>query len=148
MKTAERSAGELLHGATGTTQVPSLLDCRRIFLRDYEVAMNIGVHSFEKNCTQLVCINVDVYVALSMSTPTRDELNEVMDYDIVHKVISEVCSERHIHLQETLCDTLSRRLLANSRVRAVRIQTEKLSAYANCRSAGCEVFVWNAQGDT
>ena len=27
---------------------PSLMDCRRLFLRDYEVWINIGVHDFEK----------------------------------------------------------------------------------------------------
>ena len=26
---------------------PSLMDCRRLFLRDYEVWINIGVHDFE-----------------------------------------------------------------------------------------------------
>ena len=27
---------------------PRLADCRRLFLRDYEVWINIGVHDFEK----------------------------------------------------------------------------------------------------
>ncbi len=27
---------------------PSLMDCRRLYLRDYEVWINIGVHDFEK----------------------------------------------------------------------------------------------------
>ena len=27
---------------------PHLMDCRRLFLRDYEVWINIGVHDFEK----------------------------------------------------------------------------------------------------
>ena len=26
---------------------PALMDCRRLFLRDYEVWINIGVHDFE-----------------------------------------------------------------------------------------------------
>ena len=34
---------------------PSLMDCRRLFLRDYEVFINIGVHAFEKTREQPIC---------------------------------------------------------------------------------------------
>ena len=33
---------------------PSLMDCRRLFLRNYEVMINIGVHDFEKQGEQRV----------------------------------------------------------------------------------------------
>ena len=33
---------------------PSLQDCRRMFLRNYEVQINIGVHDFEKKGEQRV----------------------------------------------------------------------------------------------
>jgi dihydroneopterin aldolase len=48
---------------------PSLMDCRRLFLRDYAVWINIGVHDFEKRGEQRVLINVDLYVPLALSTP-------------------------------------------------------------------------------
>ena len=41
---------------------PSLMDCRRVFLRNYEVWINIGVHAFEKRGEQRVLMNVDLYV--------------------------------------------------------------------------------------
>ena len=47
-----------------------LADCRRLFLRGYEVWINIGVHDFEKRGEQRVVINVDLYVPLALSTPT------------------------------------------------------------------------------
>ena len=56
---------------------PLLMDCRRLFLRDYEVWINIGVHDFEKQGEQRVLINVDLYVPLALSTPRADELDEV-----------------------------------------------------------------------
>ncbi len=52
---------------------PNLMDCRRLFLRNYEVWINIGVHDFEKRGEQRVLINVDLYVPLATSTPR--ELN-------------------------------------------------------------------------
>ena len=60
---------------------PTLMDCRRLFLRNYEVMINIGVHDFEKKGEQRVLINVDLYVPLATSTPKADQLNEVLDYD-------------------------------------------------------------------
>ena len=51
----------------------SLMDCRRLFLRDYEVWINIGVHDFEKRGEQRVLINVDLYIPLALSTPTADD---------------------------------------------------------------------------
>ena len=55
---------------------PQLLDCRRLFLKDYEVWINIGVHDFEKKGEQRVLINVDLYVPLASTTPQHDQLHE------------------------------------------------------------------------
>ena len=62
---------------------PQLQDCRRLFLRNYEVLINIGVHDFEKKGEQRVLINVDLYIPLAVSTPKADELHEVVDYDFM-----------------------------------------------------------------
>ena len=59
---------DLLKALTHDTRLPRppcLLDCRRLFLRDYEVWINIGVHEFEKRAEQRVLINVDLYVPLA-----------------------------------------------------------------------------------
>lgn len=119
---------------------PSLRDCRRLFLRNYEVRINIGVHEFEKRGEQRVLINVDLYVPLSVSTPARDELEEVLDYDFMRRTIAERVSQGHIQLQETLCDDVLARMLAHPKVRAARVSTEKPDVYPDCESVGCEVF--------
>ena len=53
---------------------PHLMDCRRLFLRDYEVWINIGVHDFEKKGEQRVLINVDLYAVsyTHLTLPTSD----------------------------------------------------------------------------
>ena len=119
---------------------PSLMDCRRLFLRDYEVFINIGVHAFEKTREQRVLINVDLYIPLALSTPKADELDEVVDYDFMRRSIGERVGRGHIQLQETLCDDLLQRMLAHPKVRAARVSTEKPDVYADCASVGCEVF--------
>ena len=119
---------------------PSLMDCRRLFLRDYEVWINIGVHDFEKKGEQRVKINVDLYVPLAESTPTQDKLAEVLDYDFIRRSISERVSRGHIHLQETRADDVLRLMLAHPHVRAARVATEKPDVYPDCDAVGCEVF--------
>jgi len=119
---------------------PSLMDCRRLFLRDYEVWINIGVHPFEKTGEQRVLINVDLYVPLALSTPKADELHEVVDYDFIRRTIAQRVSKGHIHLQETLCDDVLALMLVHPRVRAARVSTEKPDVYPDCEAVGCEVF--------
>ena len=119
---------------------PSLMDCRRLFLRDYEVWINIGVHDFEKSGEQRVKINVDLYIPLALSTPTQDQLDEVLDYDFIRRSITERVKRGHIHLQETLADDVLRLMLAHPSVRAARVATEKPDVYPDCDAVGCEVF--------
>ena len=119
---------------------PSLMDCRRLYLRDYEVWINIGVHDFEKKGEQRVKINVDLYVPLALSTPRADKLDEVLDYDFIRRTITERVKRGHIHLQETLADDVLKLMLAHPDVRAARVATEKPDVYPDCDAVGCEVF--------
>ena len=119
---------------------PSLMDCRRLFLRDYDRWINIGVHEFEKKGEQRVLINVDLYIPLAMSTPKADELDEVVDYDFIRRSITQRVQLGHIHLQETLCDDVLALMLAHPRVRAARVSTAKPDVYPDCEAVGCEVF--------
>ena len=121
-------------------QHPSLMDCRRLFLRNYEVWINIGVHDFEKKGEQRVLINVELYVPLALSTPQADQLSEVLDYDFIRRTIAERVSKGHIHLQETLVDEVVALMLAHPNVRAARVSTEKPDVYPDCEAVGVEVF--------
>ena len=119
---------------------PSLMDCRRLFLRNYEVFINIGVHAFEKTGEQRVLINVDLYIPLALSTPQADEFDEVVDYDFIRSTVVGRVARGHVHLQETLCDDVLALMLAHPKVRAAQVSTEKPDVYADCDAVGCEVF--------
>ena len=119
---------------------PSLAQCRRLFLRDYEVMLNIGVHEFEKKGEQRVIFNVDLFIPLAESTPQNDLLDEVVDYDFIRDTIAQRIAKGHIHLQETLCDDIAGAMLTHPKVRAVRVSTEKPDVYPDCNAVGVEVF--------
>lgn len=118
---------------------PRLADCRRLFLRDHTVTIDIGVHAFEKTAPQRVRFNVELYVPLALSTPTTDALDEVVDYDFIRRVIAERVARGHIGLQETLCDDLLATMLAHPQVKAALVSTEKPDVYPDA-SVGCQVF--------
>ena len=129
---------------SGLLENPALADCRRLFLRNYEIRINIGVHAFEKTAEQRVLVNVDLYIPLAQSTPEEDELDEVVDYDFIRSSIAARVSRGHIHLQETLCDDVLALMLQHPKVRAARVSTEKPDVYPDCDAVGCEVFAVKA----
>ncbi len=97
---------------------PALIDCRRLFLRDYEIYINIGVHDFEKKAEQRVILNVD----------------------LMRETIKEIAAKGHIQLQETFCDEIVTAMLAHPKVLAARVSTSKPDVYPDCHSVGVEVF--------
>jgi len=117
-----------------------LQNCRRLFLRNYDILINIGVHDFEKKAEQHVIVNIDLYVPLLHNTPQDDELHEVVDYDFMRETIKEIASHGHIQLQETLCDEIVKKMLAHPLVLAARVSTEKPDVYPDCDGVGVEVF--------
>ena len=119
---------------------PALAQCRRLFLRNYAVMINIGVHEFEKKGEQRVVFNVDLFIPLAESTPQHDQLEEVVDYDFIRETIAQRMAKGHIHLQETLCDDIATAMLMHPKVHAVRVSTEKPDVYPDCDAVGVEVF--------
>ena len=78
---------------------PRLADCRRLFLRDYDVRIRIGVHDFEKLAEQRVLFNVELFMPLAESTPSADALHEVVDYNFIRRTIADRVRQGHIQLQ-------------------------------------------------
>lgn len=121
---------------------PRLADCRRLFLRNYVVDANIGIHAFERAGAQRLALNVDLYVPLALSTPRHDKLHEVIDYDFIRLTIRHRIEQGHINLQETLVDDIARSLLAHPAVRAVRVSSEKPDVYTDVDAVGIEVLLF------
>ena len=118
----------------------NLAQCRRLFLKNYEISIYIGVYEHEKKTAQSVIFNIDLYIPLNLSTPTEDALEEVVDYDLMIQTIRSRTQNIHIQLQETLCDNIVDDLLKHPKVMAARVSTSKPDAYAECFAVGVEVF--------
>ena len=52
----------------------------KIFLENYEVDINIGIHEFEKTGPQRIIINIELFVAGALSG-NGDTIDHAVDYD-------------------------------------------------------------------
>ena len=117
-----------------------LRDCRKLFLRGFDLQVSIGIHDFELQAPQRMRFDVDLYVPYVHSSPTQDRIDEIVDYDFVRDTIRRLCATGHINLQETLCDAIAHALLRNAQIAAVRVSTCKPDVYPDCDAVGVEVF--------
>ncbi|MDP2256886.1 MAG: dihydroneopterin aldolase [Polaromonas sp.] len=117
-----------------------LQHCRRIFVRGLTRQVRIGIHDFELQAAQRVIFDIDLYVPLAECTPQNDRIEEVVDYDFVRDIVSQVIDQRHTGLQETLCDTVMQAILTHPHVVAARVSTRKPDVYEDCEAVGVESF--------
>jgi dihydroneopterin aldolase len=82
----------------------------------------------------------DLYVPYTQSDPSRDRIEDIVDYDFIRAIVRQRTAAGHINLQETLCDQIAADLLDNPHVEAVRVATAKLDVYPDCEAVGVEVF--------
>ncbi len=121
---------------------PRLTDCRRIFLDDLAIEASIGFHDFERTAPQRILVSVDLYLPIAQSTSARDDVADVLDYDLLRLNVSRIAQSRHFNLQETLMDEICAFCLQQPAVKAVRVVTQKPDVYPDCKTVGIEVIRW------
>lgn len=124
-----------------------LRDCRRIFVRGFDLMASIGFYDVEREHRQRIRISVDVFVPLALTTPQRDDPAEIVDYDFIRREVTALAHAQHFNLQETLLDRIVALCLAHPGVRAVRASTEKPDIYPGDMTAGIEVFRFKEAAD-
>ena len=112
---------------------------RRIFLKNFDVSISMGVHDFEKQARQRVIVNVDLYIDPD-GRILNDSIRETVDYDFVRRTILEIAESGHFHLQETFCERILDACLGKNGVLAARVSSEKPDIYPDCESVGFEIF--------
>ena len=112
---------------------------RRIFLKNFETRISMGIHESEKKARQRVMINVDLYLEPDARIE-RDHISETVDYDFLRREIGVLADSGHFHLQETFCERILAVCLARPGVVAARVSSEKPDVYPDCESIGFEIF--------
>lgn len=97
----------------------------RIFVHDYVLDVEIGVHHHEKGVTQRVRFSVDADIIPSADT-LDDDIERTFDYDVIVNGIKSIIARGHINLVETLAEEVALLCLEHPRVARVTVSIEKL----------------------
>ena len=127
------------HSAVEMAMGGKLGRSRRIFLKNFETRISMGIHDFEKKTRQRIMVNVDLFLEPEARIE-RDHISETVDYDFLRRDIAALTESGHFHLQETFCEKILALCLAKPGVVAVRVSSEKLDVYPDCESIGFEIF--------
>ena len=117
-----------------------LRTCRKLFLRGHVLDVHIGIHDFEQGAPQRMRFDVDLYVPYTQSDPSRDRIEDIVDYDFIRGVVRKRTAAGHINLQETLGDDILSALLAHPGVAAASVSTRKPDVYPDCDAVGVQTF--------
>lgn len=135
----DESTPGLTHPALASGAFASLKGCRRIFLKNFQVFISMGVHDHEKQAKQRIIVNVDLYIDPE-GRIRHDTIRETVDYDFVRQAIIKIAESGHFHLQETFCERILEICLDKIGVLAARVSSEKPDVYPDCESVGFEIF--------
>jgi len=107
-----------------------------IILDRYRLDVSIGIHDFERLKPQPV--TVSIAVAFARRARYEDKISEVIDYDFLRTKIAALVHNRHINLQETLCEAILN-ICRDGGAKGAIVRSEKTNVYPDTNSVGCEV---------
>lgn len=116
---------------------PLLNDAHYYILLDrYRLDVSIGIHDFERAKPQPV--TVSLAVAFGRRAQYSDRITEVVDYDFLRTEIAGLVHDRHINLQETLCEAILN-ICRKGGAKGAIVRSEKTNVYPDAQAVGCEM---------
>ena len=113
---------------------------RRVFLRDMVLHAAIGVHPHEHGVTQRVRVNISFGVPDELGLAVgRDDLSRTVSYERVVHLVRRIVADGHVRLVETLAERIAAGVLADPRIRVIRVMVEKLDVFDDVESVGVEI---------
>ena len=96
---------------------------------------SLGILESEKLAPQPIQVDAELSLGAQPLLPRTDEINHVLDYRKVRKIIIDECTAEHVNLLETLIGKLANRLMQLPGVQGVRVKIAKLEIFDDCEVA-------------
>ncbi len=96
---------------------------------------NLGILESEKLAPQPIQVDAELHLGGQPLLPRDDEINHVLDYRKVRKIIIDECTAEHVNLLESLIGKLASRLMKLPGVLGVRVKIAKLKIFDDCEVA-------------
>jgi len=111
---------------------------RKILISDLNLLISVGIHSFEKTKKQEVKFNININVNPSLF-PVKNEINSIVNYETVIKIITKLTENKHYELLETLAEDIFNELFKNINIQKIKLKIEKTQIVKNTSSVGIEI---------
>lgn len=113
---------------------------RSLFLNNMVLDAHIGIFPHEQGVTQRIRVSVTFGVDDDDTQIIGvDDLSRTVSYEPVVQLVHRIVREGHVRLVETLAERIAAGVLADERVRVVRVKIEKLDVFAEIESVGVEI---------
>jgi FolB domain-containing protein len=109
-----------------------------IYIEGLTARVIIGVHDWEREIPQEICVDLDLFVDLSAAAAS-DDLADTIDYDdLSRRVLSHAAAAKRLTL-EALAGDIALLCLEDPRVRRAIVRVDKPGALAAAESVGVTV---------
>lgn len=113
---------------------------RHLFLKNMVLDAHIGVFPHEQGVTQRIRVSVSFGVLDRNDLEVgADDLSRTVSYEDVVLLVRRIVQEGHVQLVETLAERIAAGVLADARVRVVRVRIEKLDVFEEIEAVGVEI---------
>ncbi len=96
---------------------------------------SLGILEREKSAPQPIQVDAELNLGPQPLLPRDDEINHVLDYRKVRRIIIDECTAEHVNLLESLIGKLALRLMQLPGVLGVRVKIAKLEIFGDCEVA-------------
>ena len=130
-----------------TATVPTVgLGLQTLTLTGLRFNANLGILESEKLAPQPIQVDAELSLGPQPLLPHDDEINHVLDYRKVRRIIIDECTAQHVNLLESLIGKLANRLLQLPGVQGVRVKIAKLEIFDDCEVAiRIETGLWSPE---
>ena len=111
---------------------------RKIIISDLILLLSIGIHDFEKIKKQEVRFNIFIDISPFL-TPIKNNLDSIVDYETVIKIVTKLSKKKHYELIETLAEDIFNELFKDVNILKIKLRLEKTQIIKNTSSVGVEI---------
>ncbi|MGI9426833.1 MAG: dihydroneopterin aldolase [Hyphomicrobiaceae bacterium] len=111
----------------------------RIVIRGLQVEAFVGIHDYERERRQGVRFDVDIQTVADYADIVNETGRYVSYGDTVKYIRERAASDEHVELVETWAEDVSRFVLQNDLVTAVRVSVLKTDIFSEAEGVGVEI---------
>ena len=111
---------------------------KKILIKELILNLKLGYYDFEKEDSQKVKFNLEVFY--EDKKPTNDgDIKSIVNYGKIVKLIKKLTKNKHYNFLESLAEDVFDVLFKDKRIGKIMLQIEKMEILKDCASVGIQV---------